>query len=275
MKKLAKKALFGAVGVCGLYMAAQAPRKNHPGLEVLKKYRYAHRGLHDIEKGIAENTMPAFKAAAEMGFGAELDVHITRDGQLAVIHDSRLERLCGDSRVVEDLTYDELSQLCILGTGEHAPLLSEVLEVFCGKAPLIVELKTWKNNHVALCQRAAELLDMYKGDFCIESFDFSAVEWFKENRPEVVRGQLSEDFVEAGHPEGQPLAQFAATHMLTNFRTRPDFVAYRFADRKKLPASVACGLLGAQEVSWTIRSREDMLEAEKDGAIVIFEKFIP
>ncbi|MBQ3062815.1 MAG: glycerophosphodiester phosphodiesterase, partial [Clostridia bacterium] len=87
--------------------------------------------------------------------------------------------------------------------------------------------------------------------------------------------QLSEDFVEANYPKDQPVAQFIATHMLTNFRTRPDFVAYRFADRKKLPAAVACKLLEAQEVSWTIRSLEDMLEAEKDGAIVIFEKFIP
>ena len=275
MKKLIKKALFTAAAVSGLYIAAQAPRNNHPGLEVLKKYRYAHRGLHDIDKDIPENTMPAFRAAVAHGFGADLEVHVTKDGRLVVIHDSRLERLCGVPLVVEDLTYDELCSYGILGTSERAPLLSEVLEVFEGKTPLIVELKTWKGNHVALCRRTAEMLDAYKGDYCIESFDFRAVEWFRENRPEVVRGQLSEDFVEANYPKDQPVAQFIATHMLTNFRTRPDFVAYRFADRKKLPAAVACKLLEAQEVSWTIRSLEDMLEAEKDGAIVIFEKFIP
>lgn len=274
MKKLLKTAAKAALVGAGLYAWAQAPRRNHPGLSKLRGYRYAHRGLHDLEQGIAENTMPAFKRAAEHGFGAELDVHITKDGQLVVIHDSRLERLCGVNMVVEDLTYAELCRLPILGTEETAPLFADVLKVFEGKTPLIVELKSWNGNGDMLSAAVNLMLKTYTGDYCIESFDPRVVRWFRQNSPETVRGQLAYDYVHHSTSRTAP-ERFALTHMLFNFGVRPDFVAYSYPDRETLPVQTACGLMGAQEVSWTIRSLEDMHKAEAAGAIVIFEGFIP
>ena len=84
------KLLLGAAACAGLYVAAQAPGPRRKGIEELEGWRYAHRGLHDISKGIPENTLPAFEEAFANGFGAELDVHLTLDKKLAVIHDSNL-----------------------------------------------------------------------------------------------------------------------------------------------------------------------------------------
>ena len=274
MKKLLKTAAKTALVGAGLYAWAQAPRRSHPGMDKLRKYRYAHRGLHDLAMGIPENSLAAFQRAVDHGFGAELDVHLTRDGQLVVIHDSQLERLCGVSRVVEDLTYEELAALPLLGTEHHAPLLREVLDLFEGKTPLIVELKTWQGNAEPLSAAVNLMLKTYTGDYCIESFDPRVVSWFRTYSPETIRGQLSYDYIR-GDSSRTPVEQFVLTHMLMNHAGRPDFVAYNFPDRKKLPVQVSRGILGAQQVSWTIRTLEDMHAAEAEGAIVIFENFIP
>ena len=105
MKKNTKIALLAASAA--LPMAGRLlmdGRRGHPGWDKLLDWRYAHRGLYDNENGVPENSLAAFRLAAENGFGAELDVHLTADGQLAVIHDSDLQRVCGQEGKVEELT---------------------------------------------------------------------------------------------------------------------------------------------------------------------------
>ena len=147
MKRNSKIAL--AATAAALPMAGRLlmdGRRSQPGWEKLLDWRYAHRGLYDNDAGIPENSLAAFRRAAEAGFGAELDVHLTADGQLAVIHDSDLQRVCGRAGKVEELTYAALSQLRLLGTEEGIPLLPDVLPLFAGIAPLIVELKPIRGN---------------------------------------------------------------------------------------------------------------------------------
>ena len=95
---------------------------------------------------------------------------------------------------MEDLTTEQLSQYHLQGTEETIPNFLDVLKVFEGKAPLIVEIKV-ENNVDALCETVAKVLDAYQGDYCVESFDPRAVYWFKKNRPHVIRGQLTENYV--------------------------------------------------------------------------------
>ena len=86
-------AILGVAVVLFLvYLALLIPRRNYPGWEKLDGVRYAHRGLHDKDQGRPENSLAAFRLAAEKGFGAELDVHLMADGKLAVVHDSSLQR---------------------------------------------------------------------------------------------------------------------------------------------------------------------------------------
>ena len=100
----------------GLYLLAIMGKKGHPGLEELKKWKYAHRGLHG--NGVPENSMEAFRLALEKGYGIELDVHLMKDGNLAVIHDPSLKRTADADVFIEDLTTEELKEYHLEGTQE-------------------------------------------------------------------------------------------------------------------------------------------------------------
>ena len=177
---------------------------------------------------------------------------------------------------IEDLTAEDLKNYRLEGTEHHIPLLEEVLPIFAGKAPLVVELKAERGNADALAAAACRLLDKYRVTYCIESFDPRCLMWLWANRPDVVRGQLSENFRRHGDGTNLPgVVRWVLSNLLLNARTRPDFIAYRFEDRKSLSLRLCRGLYGAQEFSWTIRSKEAMDAAERDGALVIFECFDP
>lgn len=247
-------------------------RNGHKAWEVLRRYHYAHRGFHG--EGRTENSMAAFRAAVEHGFGAELDVHLMRDGNLAVIHDSSLKRTANADVCIEDLTKEELAAYA-LHNGEPIPLLEEVLELFKGKTPLIVELKAEKGNHDALSAAVAKRLDAYEGDFCIESFDPRVVRWFKKNRPQVCRGQLSENFFRDKSSKQPLVLKFLLTGLWLNFLGQPDFVAYHFGHRDSLGLAFCRNVHRVQTVWWTIRSQMDMDEALRLNGICIFEGFLP
>ena len=82
-----------------LHIFSLRGRKHPNGLEALKPWAYAHRGLHDPSK--PENSMAAFRAALEKGYGIELDVHLLKDGTLAILHDSDLKRVTGREGILE------------------------------------------------------------------------------------------------------------------------------------------------------------------------------
>ncbi len=176
-------------------------RRSHPAWPVLERFRYAHRGLHDKEHGIPENSLAAFRLAAEHGYGAELDVHLTRDGRLAVIHDDSLLRTAGADVKASQLTAAQLGKYRLESTDEKIPFLEEVLPLFQGKTPLIVELKV-EGNAAALAKATCDLLDQYQVDYCIESFHPLAVRWLKKHRPDVCRGQLQRKFSQDPHRTG-------------------------------------------------------------------------
>jgi len=100
-----------------------------------KNWLYAHRGLHDLNAGIPENTIPAFQKAVEMKFGIELDVRLSKDEQVIVFHDDTLKRACGLDKEVSSLTYNLLKTLNLFNTDTHIPLLKEVLDLVSGKFP--------------------------------------------------------------------------------------------------------------------------------------------
>ena len=248
-------------------------RKGHPLWPVLEQYRYAHRGLHNKAAGVPENSLAAFRLAAEHGFGAELDVHLTKDGQLAVIHDTSLLRTAGADVNVTDLTVKELKQHRLEGTDEQIPLLEEVLPLFEGKTPLIVELKV-DNNAYALTEATCTLLDQHSVTYCIESFHPQPIGWLRKHRPDICRGQLSENFL-AGKSNLSLLNRFIMTHLLTSFLTVPDFIAYAHQHRSEPALKLSRAIWGAREISWTIRDEATMKALEKESCIPIFENFIP
>ena len=258
-----------------LFLLMLRCRREHPGWKLLRQYRYAHRGYHD-KPHIPENSMAAFRRAIEHGYGAELDVHLMKDGHLAVIHDASLKRTAGADVLVEDLTAEELKQYRLEGTEHHIPLREEVLPIFAGKAPLIVELKAERGNAAALAEAACALLDKYHVTYCMESFDPRCLRWLKKNRPEIVRGQLSENFLRHGDGGNMPKALlWALGNLLTNCLAKPDFIAYRFSDRDNFCLRWCRIVYRVQEINWTIITKEEMREAESAGNLVIFQDFDP
>lgn len=243
-------------------------KKNKILIEMLKR-RYAHRGFHQKPR-IPENSMEAFRRAVLNGFGIELDIHLTKDGQLAVIHDSSLKRTCGADLDIEELTLEEAQKYFLEDSREVIPDFDEVLKLVDGHAPLIVELKVENGNEEALCKRALQSLDKYKGTYCVESFDPRAISWLRKNRPDIVRGQLAGALKKDGFRISS-IADFMLRSLWVNAFGKPDFVAYKFEDRNN---KAFRNYRGAKFL-WTIRSYEDMREAEALGCAPIFEKFDP
>lgn len=257
--------ILGALVIGFLYLILPADMPAFVKKAFKGRY-YAHRGLHNINAGVPENSLPAFEKAAQKGYGIELDVHLTTDGEVIVFHDDDLLRACGDERKTDELSYAELQQLRLFGTNEKIPLFSEVLKVYNGAGPMIVEIKTGRNNSI-LCQKVCDILENYKGKVCIESFDPRIVRWFKKHRPRMVRGQLAQpqEFY-----KNQPrLLSFALSNCLTNFIGRPHFIAYRIGEKPKLVKLVI--KTGAMSFCWT--SKTDTHAVGCDG--VIFEGYEP
>ena len=265
--------IAGVLVFLGLaFVFSTVGRRKHPGMQQLRGWKYAHRGLHNSER--PENSMAAFRAALEQGYGIELDVHLLKDGTLAVIHDSSLERTTGQTGTVEGLTAADLDKYFLDGTAETIPTLPQVLALFAGKAPLIIELKVAQGNHAALATAVCDLLETYDGAYCIESFDPRCVYWLKRHRPQVIRGQLTQNYLQEKAPFPWIL-RFMATAQMFHFLTRPDFVACRFRDRKNPGVFLARKLWGVQGVAWTLRTKEDFDTAVQEGWLPIFENFIP
>ena len=237
-----------------------------------QKYAYAHRGLHG--EGIPENSMAAFRAALEKGYGAELDVHLLKDGNLAVIHDHSLLRTAGSDVLIEDLTAADL-QNYPLENGETIPLFSDVLALFRGRTPLIIELKSTTGNYAALTDTAVAVMAGYTGPWCMESFDPRCIRHLKKNYPKITRGQLSENFPRNPKVSAPIALKWLMALLLTNFLTSPDFVAYKFADRGMLSLRICRKLWKLPLFAWTIQTQADFDQALEEGYIPIFENFLP
>lgn len=275
---------LGIAGAATGLLALVMPRVNEDvdaRWEELSRYRYAHRGLHDRTVGVPENSLAAFVRAREAGYGAELDVHLTADDQLVVMHDSELFRMTGEVGVVEEKTLAELQLMRLRGSDEGIPTFDEVLALYDERdgvpaPPLVVELKSYNSNSQHLAERAMEELDRHSARYVVESFDPRCLLWLRKNRPEVIRGQLAENFLIDPGSAYLPLPVRAGlSALLGNVVSRPDFVAYRFRDRANPMVRLVCGALGAKLVTWTIRSKEALAATEAEGGVAIFEKFRP
>ena len=256
-------------------------KPGHRPLPDTVKRDYAHRGLHtcagqkelppvDHTDGYPpENSLSAFARAADAGYGIELDVQLSSDGEVFVFHDYSLLRMTGRDAKLSELTASELDSLRLAGTDEKIPRLTEVLQVVGGRVPLLVELKG-ESTDTSVCPKTDAILSQYRGDYIVESFNPLLLYWYRKNRPEVLRGQLYTNVVKSN---GFSVLNLLLTGMLFNFLVTPDFIAYDEKRPGAIPVRLACGLCGCARFTWTVRSREDY--GKKGGAFAIFEGFFP
>ncbi len=261
--------------LAGLWAFLIFPASPRGDFSRLSGFDYAHRGLHDKEHGVPENSLAAFRAAVRAGYGIEWDLQLTKDRKVVVHHDRSLKRLCGEDISIGDLTYEELRSYRLLGTEERVPLFTEALAAVGGRTPLIIELKDYDDVDL-LCPLVWEILKDYKGDYCVESFSPQIVAWFRKNHPHVVRGQLGMRFSASNFKgRGGMWKSLCMNGLFTNAAARPHFEAWDIRVEKNPALWTAVHLFGAQRVCWTLRSAEDYAKAKKMGALCIFENIRP
>lgn len=231
----------------------------------------AHRGLHDIGRGVPENSLLAFRKAIEAGYAIELDVRITGDQQVVVFHDADLLRLCGRDGLVEHTPLAELKTFRLLGTEETVPSFRDVLDQVHGQVPLVVEIKKDKGEAAGVLESSvARMLQHYPGPCAVQSFSPRTVKWFQKNAPQILRGQISTDL--ANMTKG--LSWFTRIQLkqaLMSGYGDPDFLAY---DVRDLPSEITAAARRRKLpiLSWTVRSPAERARAAAHADNVIFEE---
>ena len=270
-----------------LYLLSIKPRMlGRPDYKPFFGHMYAHRGLHNMNlaKNLTPNIVPvsntkeifpensyaAIKHAADLGYGIEFDVHLTKDDIPVVFHDDTLNRICGVKGYLKDYTFEELQQFSLLGTNERIPAFADILKMVNGRVPLIIEYKVEKNAD-KLCSICDRILSNYNGLYCIESFHPLAVRWYKTHRPNVVRGQLSEDFTR----QKFSIPCFLLSHLIGNCYASPDFIAYNCKHRNELSRNICRKLYKSLSVAWTVRSQDELEKVARSFDLFIFEGFVP
>lgn len=249
-------------------MDSQAPDQG--ATHWLVQQPFAHRGLHDSE--LPENSLAALEAAATLGLGLELDVHLAADDVPVVIHDYNLKRVVGVPDRVADLTSEDLAKVRLLGTDHGVPTLRQALRA-AGGAPTLIEIKSPPRNAKPGALEAAVSACLDQDPFAdrraLMSFDPDCLGWFARHRPATLRGQVSSDFrmVPIRLP---PLRKWGLRHLLYNRTSKPHFIAY---DVRALPALMAYlhRLRGLPLLAWTIRSEEALAHARRHADNVIWE----
>lgn len=202
------------------YTTGGMPPREAP--EWLTAQKIAHRGQWTDDALRPENSLAAFEEAASNGYAVELDVHLTADGEIVVVHDDDVQRMTGAPGKVSEMTLAELKALRLKGGPERIPTLAEALDLIDGSVPVFVEIKN-EGEIGPLEDAVAAQLSAYEGEACVMSFNPFSLRHLAETSPGILRGQLS------GALEGEDLAwheRFLLRHLMMNWASKPDFIAY-------------------------------------------------
>lgn len=255
-----------------LYLFLITPKvRNKADFSKFNGWFYAHRGLHNNQTEAPENSLKAFSLAVSKNYGIELDVQLTIDNIPVIFHDDTLKRVCGVNKKIRELTLKEIKTYFLYQSKEKIPTLDEALSIINGKVPLILEYKS-KSTNPLIYQIVSTRMNQYKGIYCIESFNPFCLIWYKKNEPNIVRGQLASRLLQDSEFHSGAL-YFMLENLLFNFLAKPDFIAYKFKDRKMLSYILCRKLYKAKTFAWTIRSMKDYESCKEDFDYFIFDSF--
>ncbi len=236
----------------------------------------AHRGLHDIKRGIVENMPAAANTAIAGHFAIECDIQLTADGEAMVHHDDELGRLTDGTGALLQKTAAELQATRFKNTDERMMTLADLCTLVAGRVPLVIEVKSHFDGDRKLVTRMAEVLSSYSGAAVGMSFDPDQVMALRELLPSRPRGIVAEhDYSAKDWPEASPAQRQEMTHLRHFFRTRPDFVAYWVDELPSTAPWLARNVFGCPLLTWTVRTPEQRARATRHADQMIFEGFVP
>ncbi|WP_027553070.1 glycerophosphodiester phosphodiesterase [Bradyrhizobium sp. Cp5.3] len=236
----------------------------------------AHRGLHDISRGIVENMPGAVQAAIAGNFAIEVDIQLTADGEAMVHHDHALGRLTEATGELIERTAAELKAVTFKDTSERMMSLPDLCTMVAGRVPLVIEVKSHFAGDRKLVRRMAEVLSSYQGPAVGMSFDPDQVLALRELLPSRPRGIVAqrtyEDEYWAYLTQEQRDSMLYLRHGL---QTQPHFVAFK-VDHLPAPAPwIARNVFGCALLGWTVRTRDQRTRVGQYADQMIFEGFVP
>jgi glycerophosphoryl diester phosphodiesterase len=236
----------------------------------------AHRGLHDINDGRPENSRAAFEAAIVHGYGIELDVQLTRDDKAIVFHDYHLSRLTTASGPIRQRTALEMIDIALIGGGDHAEPLGDILEFIGGRVPVLIELKDQDGEMgpdigpLETC--VAQAISDYTGDVAVMSFNPHSTVMMADCLPKVPRGIVTSAYAENWH---LPKTVRDNLRDIPDFeRAQASFISHEVKDLdRKRVADLKAG--GENILCWTVTSQDMADEALKMAQNITFERYLP
>jgi len=261
--------IFIVIFVLEITMGMRPNPKRVKKLTWLKGY-FSHRGLYTRDQRISENSLGAFRKSIEAGYGIELDVQLSKDGQVYVFHDDDLKRMTGTEGLLEEKTSDELSQLRLVGSGEKIPTLSDVLDLVKGQVPMLVELKSTLRRQEAVTA-VTERMRKYSGNYAYCSFDPLILKAIKTHAPMQIRGLNMEYALDK--KQFKPMTRIVLQFALLNFSITPDYLS---VDYSHVPFVYRFWrLTGSYGMKWAVPSQQDEDQLKGSCETVIFEHYLP
>jgi glycerophosphoryl diester phosphodiesterase len=249
-----------------------------PDLEAIFARPIAHRGYHDADNGIIENTPAAIQRAVERNFAIEVDVQETADGEALVFHDYTLDRLVEGTGKVIDQNAADLTRLHMKTGSDSLWLLQDLFDIVDGKVPLVIEIKSLmrRDAQMAFVRHVTSQVAAYKGPACIKSFDPDMLSIARGHNPAVLRGIVA-DAAEPGPDYARygRVDRFILRHLLHAPRTRPHFISYGIKDLPKAGPSLLRSLCRLPMMSWTVRTQQQREKARRYADQIVFEGFDP
>jgi len=249
---------------------------NPDRLGFLVERPFAHRGLHDPEAGVLENTAEAFLAAIGAGYGIECDVVLAGDGEAVVFHDDRLERLTTGTGRTDSRSVAELKDIPFRQEGATGFLtLPELAGLVDGRTPLLVEMKSYWNGDVRLAERTVAHLRDYPGPLAVMSFDPVLLAHVRRLAPEMVVGLTACPFTHAFWRGTLPTPLRISLQMLDHLEsTRPEFISF---DADALPAwqTTLFRRAGLPVLCWTVGDADTARRVRGYADEITFEGFLP
>lgn len=236
----------------------------------------AHRALHDRSARRPENSLAAVRAAVAAGYGIEIDLQLSHDGQAMVFHDEDLARLTGQPGALADRTAADLAAIPLLDADDGIPTLPEVLALVAGRVPLLIEIKdqtlVMAPTDGRLEQATARALAGYGGPVAVMSFNPHAVATMARLAPDLPRGITTSAYdVEDWAP--LPPETCARLRDIPDYdATGASFISHQWRDLAR-PRVAELQAQGAAILCWTIRSPQDEAAARRIAANVTFEGY--
>ncbi|MCT4558339.1 MAG: glycerophosphodiester phosphodiesterase family protein [Pelagimonas sp.] len=237
----------------------------------------AHRALHDLNDQRPENSRAAIRAAINAGYGIEIDLQLSNDGQAMVFHDYGLARLTDETGPIHQRTAAELGRIPLLqSSGEGIPTLGEVLDLIAGQVPLLIELKDQDGamgpDVGPLEHATAQALCGYGGPVALMSFNPHSVALLAELAPDIPRGLTTESYPAEHWPTLNATTR-GHLRMIPDFdRVGASFVSHNHRHLDS-PALLALHKRGVPILCWTTRSPEEEAAARRIVKNVTFEGY--